>query len=198
MSSLKRILASRANGAKSHGPKTPEGKRVSSMNALRRDSVAGTPVVRTESAARYEDILDAYLREYTPWTHTQLHLVERMANAHWNGQRCTDIQAAALNLELQLRAPEHDKRFRKLDKVTRTALAYQSLESQSQTLSRMARSESRWAREYERFLTLLLGLQAREIKNSANEPTTFLESTEPAPEPVENEPPLLRIEPKAA
>ena len=87
MSSDRRIAASRANGAKSRGPKTPEGKAVSaansarstgpvtpegkarsSQNALRHGLLSQSIVLPTESAAAFEEILSGLRDELRPET----------------------------------------------------------------------------------------------------------------------------------
>jgi len=63
----------RANGAKSHGPATPEGRARSSQNALRhgltvRDAALPTVsvVLDDESPAEFQLLLDSYLDEFAP------------------------------------------------------------------------------------------------------------------------------------
>jgi hypothetical protein len=61
MSSERRIQTSRANGAKSQGPKTPEGKLRSARNRLH-DVLARTIVLDDEHAA-FTALLDAFESE---------------------------------------------------------------------------------------------------------------------------------------
>ena len=50
-----RTLANRANGKLSHGPRTPEGKAVSSMNAVKHGFFARDPLLAGESAEEFAD-----------------------------------------------------------------------------------------------------------------------------------------------
>jgi len=50
---LRRLISSRANAAKSTGPKSTAGKRRSSLNALRNGFRSQTVVLENESAPRF-------------------------------------------------------------------------------------------------------------------------------------------------
>jgi hypothetical protein len=56
MSTPKQIAASRANGAKSKGPVTPQGKRNSSRNSTRHGIFAATIVLETENTEAFPRI----------------------------------------------------------------------------------------------------------------------------------------------
>ena len=92
MSSTRRILASRANGAQSRGPVTPQGKERSSLNALQHGLAARAVVVQGESADAFDATMDQFLLRFQPFDDVELSLVQEMAAAAWRLHRAWDIE----------------------------------------------------------------------------------------------------------
>jgi hypothetical protein len=79
-----RAEASRLNGAKSRGPKTPEGKARSSQNALKHGFRAQKYVVLPdEDAAAFEALEAALMEELAPEGALQSVLAQRVVAASW-------------------------------------------------------------------------------------------------------------------
>jgi|HubBroStandDraft_1064217.scaffolds.fasta_scaffold00908_13 hypothetical protein len=82
MATKKQIAANRRNAQKATGPRTPRGKAVSRLNALRHG-------LRARIALPHEDlkelgqIRELFLRSYQPQTPEQARLVELMSSANW-------------------------------------------------------------------------------------------------------------------
>ena len=87
MSSLRRILASRANGARSRGPKTPLGKLRSSQNALRHALLSKCLVLSNESREGFQAFLREHLERFCPADGVELGLIEEMVAAAWRLRR---------------------------------------------------------------------------------------------------------------
>ena len=100
MSSLRRIAASRANGALSRGPKSPETLRVSAGNSLRHGLTARTVLLTNESPQLFQESLNAYLLRLQPRDQVEADLVEEIVVAKWRQRRLWGIETASLNLEM--------------------------------------------------------------------------------------------------
>ena len=70
--------ASRQNGGKSTGPKTPEGKAISSMNALRHGLTAKAILLTNENPEAYTKLADAYYEKFQPADDVERDLVDTM------------------------------------------------------------------------------------------------------------------------
>lgn len=77
------IEASRANGAKSNGPVTPEGKAVSKFNALRHGIFSPALLLPGESEDELIELLESYSREFHPRFPSEYALVDEMVAARW-------------------------------------------------------------------------------------------------------------------
>ncbi len=87
MSTPKQIAASRANGAKSLGPVSLQGKIASSRNSTRHGLFAENVVLETEKTGEFLELVESLFEEHNPRTPTQKLLVENIAAARWRQWR---------------------------------------------------------------------------------------------------------------
>ena len=103
MSSLRRILASRANAALSRGPITPEGGRRSAQNALRHGLLAECVVLPGGSHEAFDSLVNHHLDRFGPVDGVEFGMVEEMAASYWRLRRAWAIQNNLLDEALRRR-----------------------------------------------------------------------------------------------
>jgi hypothetical protein len=127
-----RAEASRRNGAKSKGPKTPEGKARSAQNALKHGFRAQKHMVlQGEDAAAFAELEAALMEELAPEGALQSVLAQRVVAAAWRLARAERIEAQLFarmmeggNMGLALIRDGHNARaFDTLLRYRGTALA---------------------------------------------------------------------------
>ena len=176
MSSQKQIDSARANGAKSHGPKTQQGRQKSSLNALKHGLYSSSVVLSTEPRKQYNEMLDAYLLEFQPQGPVELDLVEEMVAAKWRQRRLRAIEAELFEEEMcdiEQRFRQDGEDYNKLSVLTR---AYQR--QAESTLALLTRHEARLERAYSRALKNLLELQRPRKPGSTGQPQKMQERTQ--------------------
>jgi hypothetical protein len=100
MSTPKQIAASRANGAKSKGPATFQGKIVSSRNSTRHGLFAENIVLETEKTGAFLELVESLFEEHNPRTPTEKLLVEKIAAARWRQRGIWGMQKVAFDHEV--------------------------------------------------------------------------------------------------
>jgi hypothetical protein len=163
----KRALASRANGAKSHGPTSIAGKRRSSANSTRHGLLAKCVVLENESTNVFGQFFDEHLQKLNPADGLEYAAVEEMAAAAWRLRRIWKIESTLFNSAIDRSTADTE--------AGRTADAFSALASGNQ-LQLLDRYESRLHRMYQRSLKTLLDLRK-------------VPGVQPHPEP--NEPKLI-------
>ena len=159
----------RANGAKSHGPVTPEGRAISSRNSLRHGFTAKSVVLSTESQEDFQSLLDSYIDQFDPQSGIEMELVEAMAAARWRLRRISTIETSLLNNEMVRRARDIDKEFR-INNEGRLAWVFRNLADNGQSLALLMRYEGALNRSYDRAFKQLQMLQSARHRSQPNEP----------------------------
>ena len=92
MRSLRRINSSRANGARSRGPITPEGKQRSSANALRHGLLAKCLVMENESIECFDELVTQHQERFAPADGVEFAMIEEMVAANWRMRRAWALE----------------------------------------------------------------------------------------------------------
>jgi len=171
MSSQRRKESSRANGAKSHGPITPEGKKRSSQNAiaLEPEAFAQCIIAYGEPPAGLADLRQGYFDRFQPNDMAEHCLVDQMVAADWRISRVTTMETQALNKYLD----------RHHDGTNRYSYAFEAVAAAPAT-ALLQRYEARLQLAYQRALRSLKLLRTIAPSRPENEPSPMTEQPEPA------------------
>ena len=199
------IAASRANGAKSQGPVTEEGKARAAKNSRRHGLLGRLTVMETERSEAFIDLSADLYANFEPLDEHERNLVDTMIIAIWRRTRALGMESAGLShiirkqhaLTIQSLPPgvpiyENDTH----------SLAFKALVNNSneqRVLDLLHRYEVRHTRAYDRALKSLLAYRKTNQTNPSllpdNTPETAAEdapdpASTPSPEPksVPNEP----------
>ena len=171
MSLLKSDTA-RANGAKSRGPVTPEGRAASSRNSLSHGFTAKSVVLPTESQEDFQSLLDSYIDQFHPQGGVEMDLVQTMAAARWRLRRISTIETTLLNNEMTSRAKECRRELHCPDDDARLAWVFQKLAGNGQSLALLMRYEGTLNRSYDRAFKQLLLLQSTRNRTHRTNPSS--------------------------
>ena len=92
MSTEKQIAASRANGARSRGPKTPAGKARSSRNATRHGLLAKVIVLEVEPDDAFQELCRSYAARFDPQDDVEAGMIHEMVANTWRLRRAWAIE----------------------------------------------------------------------------------------------------------
>jgi hypothetical protein len=98
---MNRAEAAKINGAKSNGPKTEEGKAISSQNALHFGLNSSQVVLPGENAAEYEELFRQIRGSWNIATLLESDLASEMAAARWRLRRIPRMEQAAYQAALE-------------------------------------------------------------------------------------------------
>ena len=155
MTSERRAAAARANGAKSRGPVTAQGKANSARNSFRHGLRARILFNDGKFEPERQSLIASLVRELNPQTEIERRLVEIVAEAHWARIRLWQLETDLLNAEMRrLNCP--------------AAHAFRSLSDQTCALELLARFESRYSRLYDRALDRFRRLQSGRFPGTTN------------------------------
>ncbi len=160
MSSERKLASCRANGAKSHGPITPEGKAICSLNAVKHGLYARFVVLDDEDPVAFDQLLQLLRRECLPLGQLEERLVFQMALAQWRLQRCWACEAALFDNATDKQASARQDRYESVDEPTRQAPSMENLTDESQSFEFFGRRETRLRCIFSRALREFQRLQA--------------------------------------
>ena len=162
MTSNRKVAANRRNAQKSTGPKTPSGKAIASMNALKHGLCSRKPLIPGENEAEFCQFAADWVDELRPEGPHQSLCAEQAILAAWQLRRVPQLEAGLLT------------RFMRDDGVHPFAMATEAY----QQLSRVDRHHAVLQRTFDRALRDLKELQEEEetadsadCAEAQNEPT---------------------------
>ena len=161
MATEKQRQAARDNGAKSHGPATPEGRDISKYNALQHGLTARMICLTTEDSAEFKETLERLIVSLDPQDQIQMECVADIAVSRWHLNRAVGFETALIDLEIIRGRPAATAEFgERLDPDARGAIAFDKSVNKSGSLALLHRYRVHLRRTWEKALALLLSLKA--------------------------------------
>jgi hypothetical protein len=183
-------MSQEIDNTKKHGggPKTPEGKQRSSLNATRHGLLARAVVLPTEKAEAFHELLNDYIRDFAPQTRFEQDLVEELAATRWRLQRIWAMENTAI--QIGMKRTEQAARAEFGDELAGnvvTTLAFIEMSGETRALQLLNRYESRLNKRFHQIqveLKAIAKTRNDEAKAASAEAKKSLPNELPQPRPI--------------
>jgi hypothetical protein len=180
MPSELRSAASRANGAKSQGPKSDAGRETSSRNSLKHGFTSTRRVVLAgEDPDRFQQFFSGFMDVFSPANAVEEDLVQQMVAARWRTMRIWGVESGLFDDQMIRQHDTIEEQFRDPASNIPLARAFRTLTDESHSLSLAVRYESRLQRVYQHAWATL-----RELQRHRQPQPTKAVPPEPPSDPV--------------
>ncbi len=160
--------ASRANGAKSNGPVTPEGKAKSAVNGTTHGLFSDTILLKKESREAWNRLCAGLTDRFQPADDVERNIIYEMATATWRAQRATAMETAIIDMETDVidltEAPAQSPE----DEIRRAAEAYCKAVGRDKAILELGRQSVRlnnlWMRLHKKLKELQSDRKAAEAE----------------------------------
>jgi hypothetical protein len=174
---IDRAQINRNNARHSTGPRTPEGRQRSCLNALRHGLTGQTIVMPAEDLEAYHHHIQSFLAEYHPQGATESQLVQSLADAAWRLNRVSVLETNLLTHDIVYQDfPNHESTHEMREAI---AIAG-ALDSHTRALANLSQHGQRLSRQFERTLALLQDLQSKRKAQEVQMPVVKQEPSCPS------------------
>ena len=189
--SARKLASARANGAKSHGPITTQGRQNSARANFKHGLTANTVSLSNEDQPAFLEMIQEYTDHFQPVGPVETDLIEAMVVAKWQERRMWTIQTATLDHRMDTQQSELDAKCQSLDQPTRLAIAFITESGESRSLALQLRYANSHRRAYEKSLDILVKLQADRVAHGSSlgdPPKAVADAAQTSDPPFSNEP----------
>jgi len=184
----------RENGAKSHGPVTPEGKARSSHNSYKHGFTANALVIPDiETEEEFDEAKQRIKDTWRPANPVEEDLVEEMAVCKWQERRMWRCETDTFDMQIQNQESEYKEHYFDEGGNGRFAYGFGKLADTTKRLDLMLRYRNSINRQYHRAMNQLLKLRKDRVFENlpaapapAPGPAQEQQRNEPTPEPKPN------------
>ena len=158
------FCASKADGKVSRGPVTPEGKAISSKNAVKHDLLINSALLPGEDRKEFRKVLAREIIEHEPENPVEHQLVQKLALFQWRQMRLWAMQHGGHSGEIRNQEGNPPPLLDR-DMAYRAYMAFKEMHMDRRCMENMHRYEMSYLRQYHFVKKELLALQARRGKS---------------------------------
>jgi hypothetical protein len=159
MPTKKQIQANRLNSQKSTGPRSVEGKAVSSQNALKSGIDSKSQIIRGEDPAALDALATRYLLDHQPQSASERALVDILIDSEWTLRRLRKTEAQLWEYDLANISQENTKSYNRDNPIPEDQILGLAFHRRQQTFARLERRRESLQRVYHRTLHDLRAIQ---------------------------------------
>jgi hypothetical protein len=149
------------------GPKTPEGKKLASLEALRHGLTGQMVVMPAENLEAYKRHFASFVIEYEPQGAIESSLVQALADSSWRLNRVANLESNLLTLTAAFADP--------ITGATKMAAA---IGTHVKALANLSMHTERLSRQFEKTVTQLRDLQKTRLDKQQQDLETTLDMME--------------------